>query len=100
MSKQTVELTVYIPEVPFEPAQSFIKDLHLVTQGSTCTEGTGVWLSQEGEPTFDEVVVLVTVLEWTPENAQFIQQLAQKYKLEAKQEAVLYTIKPVTQFLI
>lgn len=93
-----VKVDMYIPKEPVHPYMRLrtrlLSNFHNMTEAPMCV---GVW--RGGSSTYQEGVTVLTML-LSVSNVPTIERILREYKADAKQEAVLFTVSPITMHLL
>ena len=93
-----VKVDIYIPKDPVHPYMRLrarlLSHFHDMTEAPMCV---GVW--QGSSSVHQEGVTVITML-LPVSNVPTIERILRRYKIEASQEAVLFTVSPITMHLL
>lgn len=93
-----VKVDIYIPKEPVHPYMRLrarlLSHFHDMTEAPMCI---GVWRGDNS--TYQEGVTVITLL-LSVSNVHMIERMLRQYKEDAKQEAVLFTVSPITMYLL
>ena len=89
-----VQVQAYIPDSPIWAQGAFIQELNECVPGYTTHAGRGVWKDSEGTIVHEDVLVFTMLIDEETELPDVV-GLLQQYKINAVQEAVLYTVQDI-----
>lgn len=93
-----VKVDMYIPKEPVHPYMQLrtrlLSHFHDMTEAPMCV---GIW--RGASTTYQEGVSVLTLL-FSESNLPMLERILRQYKADAKQEAVLFTVSPITMHLL
>ncbi len=94
-----VELKLFIPRMPHRAHNELYMALAKVFGGCSILHGLGVWYDANGTPCIEGMDMMLCYIQDTPEAALEVETLARKYKHDAAQAEVLFSINGSPTFI-